>query len=684
MTSSTAEGDDALERILADPALLYRFVVEESSDVLAIHDPGGRMRWISPSIQRMAGWTAEERLSGASGSMIHPDDIPAVLAVNQALHEGSESGSARIRLLHKDGREVWALSTARAWRDAEGAIVALAIVTHDIDDVVRAEEERRDVETLYRLLAENANDVVLETVDGVIRWVSPSVTPVLGWRPEQLVGRPAWEFMHPDDIKPVRDDAARVSAGLAMSGRTRALTADGAYRWMARTQRPVLAADGSVVSHATGLRDVHEQVRAEQAQRESEAHYRLLAEQAADFTLRTDADDVIRWVSPSVERVMGWRPEEVVGRTTLDFVDPGQRAAGLEGMALLRAGEIFSDRALVRRADGRYVWLSQVASPVLDENGDYAGHVGGYQDVDAAVRAQKALEASEERFRLAMTVAPAGMAITDLDRRLVTVNPALCRMLDRDEAWLLAHRMSDVLHPDDDGADLHLRAALLGGGEPSGSTEMRLLAADGHEVWAQHGLVLLHDTDGEPTGFLSHLVDITESRAAREELERLATLDPLTGLLNRTALLERLSLMLAHPARGGLPPAVLFLDVDNLKRVNDSLGHRAGDTLITTVTSRARSALRADDLFARHGGDEFVAVLAGVTSYDDALLVADKVHATVSPPFEVKGETVRPTVSIGVAVARPGQTAEQLLEEADHAMFAAKRAGGHGTARSEA
>lgn len=672
---------DALDAILSDPAAQYRLLVEESSDVLTIHDPDGRMRWISPSIERMVGWTPEERMSGLV-ALVHPDDQPALDEVNRRLIAGADSGSARIRLLHKDGRHIWVTASARAWRDADGEIIALVIVTHDIDAMVRAEEERRDVEKLYRLIAENANDVVLETVDGTIRWVSPSVTPVLGWKPDQLVGRPAWEYMHPDDVRPVQADAERVHAGLAISGRARALAADGSYRWFARTQRPVHAADGTVLSHVTGLRDIHDQVLAEQALQDSEAHFRMVAESATHFSVQVDAHGVVLWASPSVRTVLGWEPEDIVGTVGTDYLHPEQLSLATPAKDRLRGGQVLAGRARFRRADGSYVWVSQVVTPLFDDAGAYVGSVSGFQDAEAEVHAEQALAASEERFRQMMAAAPAGMAVAGLDRRLVVVNPALCRMLERDEEWLLQHTTLDVLHPEDLDTVIALRAR-LDAGETVDPCEVRVLTGSGGVVWVQLGTALLRGDEGEPSGVLVQLVDVSEMRANRERLRELAEHDSLTGVLNRAPLEASLTEIIGPGSVSDRPTAVLYVDVDGLREVNNTLGHGAGDLLLTTIVERVRSQLRADDLLSRVGGDEFVIVLPSVGSVGDAQLVAAKLHDAVREPVKVRDSWVTPTISIGIALSGGGRSAAQLVDAADQSLLRAKRDGKNRTATEQ-
>jgi diguanylate cyclase (GGDEF)-like protein len=174
-------------------------------------------------------------------------------------------------------------------------------------------------------------------------------------------------------------------------------------------------------------------------------------------------------------------------------------------------------------------------------------------------------------------------------------------------------------------------------------------------------------------GWVVNFREVTDRKLFEDELRRQARTDPLTGLLNRTAFSERLDAATAalDPAA---PPAVLFVDIDDFKGVNDSLGHAAGDDLLITVAARLSADVRADDVVARLGGDEFALLLADA---DDERLrdVADRLLASLRAPMVLNGSTLTVTASIGGALGAPGDTADRLLHRADTAMYGAKRSG---------
>jgi diguanylate cyclase (GGDEF)-like protein/PAS domain S-box-containing protein len=304
------------------------------------------------------------------------------------------------------------------------------------------------------------------------------------------------------------------------------------------------------------------------------------------------------------------------------------------------------------------------------------GGVSVASDVTELRRAERARADSEQRVRLAFDSAPIGMALESLDGRFLEVNPALCQMLDRTSEWLLAHGTRDVLSEGELGPDLVIRDRVASQLVETASSEKRFLRSDGASIWVLHSIGLLTDDRGAPLHFLSHYVDITVARGARERLQHLATHDPTTGLLNREGLGQMLRRITGHPARGGAGLAILYLDIDDFKRVNDTLGHSAGDRVLAEVGLRITSAVRGDDPVARLGGDEFVVLLTSVREPLEARAVADQLVERVRQPMQVGGQEVRVEMSVGIAMLDAEDGAESALERADLAMYRAKEYGG--------
>jgi diguanylate cyclase (GGDEF)-like protein/PAS domain S-box-containing protein len=272
--------------------------------------------------------------------------------------------------------------------------------------------------------------------------------------------------------------------------------------------------------------------------------------------------------------------------------------------------------------------------------------------------ARAATQHSQERFRSAFERAPTGMAIVGLDGIVQRANAALRAHVGDDVAGVPL-------------ADLVLAEDLAARPFPAADSELELRYRNGRG-WALWHHSPLPGRDGEPEAWISHCIDVTARKQAESELSWQAHHDPLTGLPNREFFLERLDGALAR--RGG-QVAVLFVDLDDFKVVNDSLGHGAGDRLLSAVAERLSSVLRPDDVIARFGGDEFTILLPGIASEDHALAVAGRVSEALADPLVLDGEHRYVSASVGMSFAAPGSDAQALLRDADAAMYRAKEMG---------
>ncbi len=304
------------------------------------------------------------------------------------------------------------------------------------------------------------------------------------------------------------------------------------------------------------------------------------------------------------------------------------------------------------------------------------------RDVTDRKRSSMALEQARRRFQQAFHSAPTGMALVRLDDgRIVDTNESFADMIERSIDEIVGQPMHRLTHSDDVAAAASQRAQLELGIADTYSLEQRYLHSDGTYVWARTRVSVTED-DGVMLA-ITHIEDITEQRRTAELLTYAATHDELTALPNRGSLVARLDVLLANAQPGQV--AVLFIDLDNFKVVNDSLGHRVGDELLREVARRFRGVMRDGDRLARFGGDEFVMFIDRVAiggddtptgAFVDPAAVADRLRRSVMEPIEIDGHELVVTASIGFAVnAGEDLTADDLLRDADAAMYRAKAAG---------
>ena len=297
------------------------------------------------------------------------------------------------------------------------------------------------------------------------------------------------------------------------------------------------------------------------------------------------------------------------------------------------------------------------------------------QAAAAAAAQLKALQASEQRFASAFTHAAIGMALLTLDGHMLQANPALRTLLGLPEA--LPPRFHDLVEPEFHAAfEAALRRAPAGAGQGI-QLELRCRRTDGSALWLLVHGGFFHEPGTEAARLILQLQDISARRQAEAGLHRLAFHDPLTGLPNRRQFMGALATAVAHhQAAGQHAYALMYLDFDRFKQVNDSLGHQAGDELLVQLARRIQENLRPTDVVGRLGGDEFAVLLPQLLDEDDALQLAERLLQALRRPFRVAGHALFASASIGITFSRFGYaSAEAALQDADGAMYQAKAAG---------
>jgi diguanylate cyclase (GGDEF)-like protein/PAS domain S-box-containing protein len=302
------------------------------------------------------------------------------------------------------------------------------------------------------------------------------------------------------------------------------------------------------------------------------------------------------------------------------------------------------------------------------------GVVYNCRDVTERAQAEDALRESEERFRSLVQNASDLITLVDGEGRIAYQSPSVQRVLGYEASEVTGRDLAELLHPDDLRGAL---AALADAGAQSDRTvnvEARLRHKDGS--WRQVEIIATDRRhDASVSGLVLNTRDVTERAVLEEQLRHQAFHDPLTNLANRARFADRLEHALARALRQATPVSVLFIDLDNFKAVNDSLGHQFGDHLLEAAAERLVSCLRPGDTAARFGGDEFAIILED-TAAEDATWVADRIVEAFKPSFHVRDRELFVSVSIGVAVSEHGQrNPDELLRRADVAMYEAKAAG---------
>ena len=337
----------------------------------------------------------------------------------------------------------------------------------------------------------------------------------------------------------------------------------------------------------------------------------------------------------------------------------------------------------VSKIDGRFLLLTAVSviTPIiLIVYFTYTVYLKNIKasklQAERAERHVDALRESEERFRSAFTHA-AGMGLVAPDGRWIQVNKSLCEMLGYSEADLLKGTFQRITHPDDLNLILEQLLKLREGTIPSLQLEQRYFHKKGQLRWVLLSVTTVNNTQKHSANLIFQMQEISDRKQAEKKLVHDAFHDALTGLPNRMFFMDQLKQSLQRAKRTeDRPFAVLFLDFDRFKIINDSLGHMVGDQLLIAIAKRLRSSVRPRDTVARLGGDEFTILLDSLEHADDAIDMARRLLSNLSEHFKLPGREVFITASIGVALSTAGyEHAEEVLRDADTAMYRAKSLG---------
>jgi diguanylate cyclase (GGDEF)-like protein/PAS domain S-box-containing protein len=508
---------------------------------------------------------------------------------------------------------------------------------------------------------------------GVVRW-SPQMFRLHAYEPGEVV--PSYEvFMshvHPDDRAFVRDNIERI------------LQDPHAFEWEHRLQRRdgttiVIHTRGFVRRTTTGLvfvgtgQDVTDRVRAEQARLVAKAKLKSIFQAMDDVVLVLSREGRYLEIPATNAGLLYRPPQELLGRCVHEVFAKDQADAICSTIR-----EALDSRSTVSTSyglsiNGSPVWFSGHVSP-LDED----SVVWVARDVTAQMAAEAAMRESEERLTLALTGANVGLCDWNLEANTVHWSAEWKKLLGVPPNSLGSVRSwwKKYIHPDDRETVHHALIAHLRQASERFESVFRLRHSDGRWIWVlARAKVMRRDSIGRPLRLLATTLDISEQKRLEKQLAHQATHDSLTDLPNRLFFHERVGHALELNRRSRRASAVLFLDIDNFKQVNDTFGHPAGDTLLREVARRVETCVRRTDTCARLGGDEFGILLEELSQVSDATTVATKLLAALRTPFALGCTEAHVGASIGIAISDFSETVDDLLRNADLAMYLSKSGG---------
>jgi diguanylate cyclase (GGDEF)-like protein/PAS domain S-box-containing protein len=410
--------------------------------------------------------------------------------------------------------------------------------------------------------------------------------------------------------------------------------------------------------------------------------FRTVADFTYDWETWIDQDGHYVYCSPSCIRITGRSADEFMAdpNLLLNITHPDDRVRMETHLQLHSASDaycMFEVRIVL--PDGQARWLEHACQSVFSETGKFLGRRASNRDITERKQAEEALREQKKFLNTILESEPECVKVMSMDGKLLQMNQAGLAMLEVDSFEEAQNKgLISYILPEYHEAFLALGERVSQG--ESGVLSFQIKGAQGTQRWLESHASPLRDAKGGVVALVAVTRDITEHKKAEEEIRQLAFYDTLTALPNRRLLLDRLGKALLKAKRFERSLAIMFLDLDNFKKINDTLGHDTGDELLREVAIRLAACIRADDTVSRQGGDEFVILLDEIAQSEDAAQVADKIIKTIGEPIHIGDMVLNVTTSIGIAIypVNGDDDARELMKKADEAMYTAKAAGRNG------
>ena len=677
--------DDVTERLAAERALReseqrLRDVFDNVDLLATITDVDGRIVYINHALAAASGRTPAELIGHDWIETLSADaDAEVVEHFYRELRAGRIVRQDENSIATPDGRVRLIAWSNTILRNGDGSVFGAASIGQDITDRRTAEANLRASEERFRTLSQHAPVGIFQTdAAGGCTYVNERWSQMTGLTQEQASGTGWGTAIHPDDHAGVAADwRASREAGEQFSGEFRFQRPDGSVVWTHAIGVPMRDWDGAVTGFIGTCSDITERRQAEAAVVESERRLRTITDNMTDVIFVYGMDHRLVWVTPSVEGLTGYTVAELFERNTLDDVHPADapRMLGLWRALFDGEGYTGAEFRIINR-DGTEKWCWSAGSPLYDEDGVQVGVQIRDADISLRKQAELRLRESEHRSRAIIETTSDAFLAADGNGVIQEWNRAAEQIFGVPRAKAVGANLFELVVTESGREILERGLGSLG---TDGEATVELVArnaAQGDFAAEMRLWPMLVDGSLTLNAFVR---DITERKQREEQVTFMAYHDPLTGLPNRAMLEQHLELVLVRARHDSSAAALLYLDVDRFKSVNDTYGHEAGDVFLRDVAARLRSAARAGDLVVRLGGDEFVIVLGDLpadAAANVASAVAERVHEGLSQPFDVAGTAFQTTASVGIALFPDnGSDPASLLTAADTGMYASKRAG---------
>jgi diguanylate cyclase (GGDEF)-like protein/PAS domain S-box-containing protein len=658
------------------PSLAEALVQSTGAGIYIVQDH--KFAYISPLFEELSGYSLRELDGRTPLDMVHPDDRDMVKkqAVSN-LKKGRSTYPYEFRFVKKNGEIMWVMERITSV-EYLGRRAALGNFM-DIDRRKELEKALTQSEQRHRAILDQMSDACFEVdLSGKFTFTNSFMSRTLQYKQDELIGQDYHIIIPESDAQAI----SRVFRSVRETGNAdsnfshRVKRKDGLEFYVESSVSLIRDVNGTPAGFICVGRDISERRQTERALVRSEERFRNILESMHDSYYEVGLGGKFTFVNDATSRHLLYTREELIGNSYKMIMseDEAQRVFDMFHKVFLTGEPNLGFAHKVTRKDGSTGYAESSVSQLKDDRGRPIGFNSVSRDVTERKQLEERLRRSEERFRTILENMQDSYYEVDLAGNFTFINISASDRLGYSRDELLGKNYRFTTATDDLGNILAAFNEVYTTGIPNKCFINKSICRDGSIVIVESSIGLLRNEHGEVTGFNSVGRDITERKALEQQLADMATHDFLTGLPNRLLLHDRLHVALAQAHRNKNKLAILTLDLDRFKAVNDSHGHHVGDELLKAIGQRLTGIIRSGDTIARMGGDEFLLLMPELHQSDSIASIISKIVEAFKGPFIIEGHRLNISASIGIAVyPDDGMDMDTLMRKSDSAMYDIKR-----------
>ncbi len=649
---------------------IYRNLVEAASDSIYIVDSECRFIYTNPRYCSRLGLPLKDIIGKTYGIFHSPEDAKSFAADVAEVFQKGLSFQREYRS-QRDGNEfLRTFSPARQFA-GQGAVTTVSVIAKDITQLKRAEE-------LYATLAEKSPISVFIVQGGLIQWGNSKLQESMGYKADELINMPYSHFVHPDDREILKSNSIAMLRGeISLPFEYRVVTKAREILWHVGTVNSITHKGKRAI--LASQMNIDPQKQAEMNLRQSEERYRTIIDTIPDSYSEQDLKGNIVYFNDAYAKSMqGYNRTELQNLSYKEYIDSHSAKRIFQVYnTVFKTGKPLKNVEVERISKKGIKSLAELSvSLARDNQGNPTGFHTVSRDITERRKKEDALRLSEERYRTIIDSIADAYYEVDLAGNTTVFNDAYLKLYEYSAKEMQGKNYRTYVDKEHAEIAYWVFHQVFKTGKPTRKMEWEIITKSGKKKQVELSVSLSRDVNGKPIGFRGIISDITDRRMAEETIRHQAFHDSLTGLANRILFYDRMHMAFNLAKRGGKMVAVIILDLDNFKVINDNKGHRVGDEVLKSISGRLSKMVRASDTVARYGGDEFTLIIPSLSNEENVLIVAQKIVKAFNEPFHLDDSNITVTASVGVAMyPLHGQDIDTLMNKADAAMYRAKATG---------